>query len=339
MVKDKNASFSLFLSVWNQLQNFRTPDVHFMIAEWLESSWINGDRRLLLMAFRACGKSTLIGLFVAWVLYRDANYRILVLSAESALASKMAGNVRRIIEKHPLTEDMKPRIPEQWSGDRFTVHRDRESRDPSVVARGVTSNITGARADMIICDDVEVPNTCGSADKRVSLRERLSEINFILVPDGTVLYVGTPHSYFSIYAEVPRQEIGEDICFLNGYSRLKIPILNKVGESTWPERFSVEDIDEQRMKAGPNMFQSQMMLEPMNILDGRLRPDLLTFYDDEIVYSEAHQKPVIMIGDVEMVSASAWWDPSFGGERNDKSVVGIVFLMKRVVNIYMMFRI
>ncbi|MGB1077814.1 MAG: phage terminase large subunit, partial [Bdellovibrionales bacterium] len=256
--------------------------MHFRICEWLEDAFVHGDRRLLLMAFRACGKSTLVGLFVAWVLYQDPNKRILILSAEGALASKMVNNIRKIIEKHPLTRILKPRVPEQWSGDRFTVCRDRESRDPSVVARGITANITGARADMIVCDDVEVPNTCGNVERRANLRERLEETNFILVPDGTLLYVGTPHTYYSIYADCPRPEIGEERVFLDGYKRLKIPILDSHGRSAWAERFSEEDIEAQRVKSGPNKFQSQMMLDPVNILDGRLNPDLLNFYDDDI---------------------------------------------------------
>jgi hypothetical protein len=32
------------------------------------------------------------------------------------------------------------------------------------------------RADVIICDDVEVPNTCDTPGKRLDLRQRLSEI-------------------------------------------------------------------------------------------------------------------------------------------------------------------
>ncbi len=321
----KHASFSVFVSVWNQIQGYKTPRVHFQIAEWLEEAWVSGDRHLLLMAFRACGKSTLVALFVAWVLYRDPNMRILILSAESDLASKMVGNIRRILERHPLTQGLKPRVPTQWSGDRLTIERTRDSRDPSVLARGVTSNITGSRADLIICDDVEVPNTCDSADKRENLRLRLNETPFILVPNGTMLYVGTPHSYFSLYADKPREEIGEERVFLEGYTRLKIPVLTDEGESVWPERFSLDEIADQRLKAGPNKFQSQMMLEPINILDGHLDPTLLQFYHDDLVYSEAQTRPVLHIGTTQMVSASAWWDPAFGGKGGDNSVVAIVF--------------
>ncbi|MBR5575034.1 MAG: hypothetical protein IKV93_00635 [Alphaproteobacteria bacterium] len=55
------------------------------------------------------------------------------------------------------------------------------------------------RADLIICDDVEVPNTCNTPQKRENLRERLRELDFILSPTGTMIYIGTPHTLDSIY--------------------------------------------------------------------------------------------------------------------------------------------
>ena len=85
-----------------------------------------------------------------------------------------------------------PRKADQWSNDRFTIKRNKELRDPSVLAAGVSSNITGNRADIIICDDVEVPGTCDSAEKREGLRERLAENEYILTPGGMQLYIGTP---------------------------------------------------------------------------------------------------------------------------------------------------
>ena len=88
-----------------------------------------------------------------------------------------------------------------------------------MLARGIGANITGSRADIVICDDVEVPNNAGTHHKRLELRERLREVGFVLVPDGTQLFIGTPHSYYSIYADEARPELGEDAPFLAGYTR------------------------------------------------------------------------------------------------------------------------
>lgn len=320
--KDK-IEFKLFLSVWNQMQGQRTPNIHFRIAGWLERSWVNGDTHLLLQAFRSCGKSTIVGLFAAWLLYRAPETRILVLAAESTLARKMVRNVKRIIERHPLTEDLKPDRADQWGSDRFTIRRGRELRDPSMMAKGITSNITGARADVIICDDVEVPKTCDTVQKRQDLRERLEETAYILMPGGTQLYVGTPHSWYTIYAEEARQEIGEEEPFLAECKRLKVPLLNTQGQSVWPERFTKTDIAMMRRTSGPNKFKSQMMLEPVNIAEGYLDPNNIVFYDGALCKSD--ELKGLYLNGQRLVSCAAWWDPSFGKKGGDHSVLAIVY--------------
>lgn len=317
--------FQLFLSLWNMIQNQATPIHHFRIANWLENSHRNGSRNLLLTAFRASGKSTMVALYAAWQLMMRPDLRILVLAADLSLSTKMVRNIKRVIEKHPLTKALKPERLDQWANDRFTVVREKELRDPSVLAKSITTNITGSRADFIICDDVEVPQTCETAEKRKQLREALDELSFILTPGGTLLYVGTPHSWYTIYADEPRKEIGEEQPYLKGFQRLKIPVLNKSGQSAWPERFPEKEIDQMKRRSGPNKFLSQMMLEPVNIMEGRLDPSLLQIYDEEIDYLEANTQAVLSIGDKKMASCSAWWDPSFGSAQGDASVLAIVY--------------
>lgn len=246
-------SFALFLKLWNEEQKYTTPSIHYNIVEWLETSWNTGQKRLVLLAFRACGKSTLVGLYSAWLLWQDPDLRILVLAADSSLACKMVRSIKKIIEKHPLTTHLKPTKTDQWAADRFTINRQRELRDPSVLAAGVTMNITGSRADVIIYDDVEVPNTSDSPDKRENLRDRLRESNFILSPNGLQLYIGTPHSYFSIYAKTPRAEIGEEEIFLNNFNRYELPILDAENNSVWPEHYTNKDIELLRLQSGPKI--------------------------------------------------------------------------------------
>ena len=235
----------------------------------------------------------------------------------------MVRNVKRIIERHPLTKGLKPDNPAQWAEDRFTVRRAKVSRDPSMQAKGVSSNITGSHADVVICDDVEVPNTSDSAEKREDLRERLREIAYVLTAGGTQLYVGTPHDYYSIYADCPREEIGEELSFLNGFERLALPLLNEEEECLWPEKYSPEDIEKIKIETGPNKFESQMMLRETNIMDGRLDADLLRYYEDDLAHCVLTNK--YFIGSAEIVTSSAWWDPAFGKKSGDSSVLAVVF--------------
>ncbi len=321
-----DCTFSQFVWLWNKLQGRDTPDVHIRITKWLGRAWKGHEHRLLLMAFRDCGKSTVVGLHCAWLLMQRPDIRILVLAAEQELARKMVRNVKAIIEKHPLTRPLVPRKPEQWSADAFTVRRTLELRDPSLLARGIGANITGSRADYIICDDVEVPNTCNTALKRAELRARLAECRFILVPGGTHLFVGTPHSFFSIYADVPRKELGETETFLEGFRRLTVPILNPDGSSAWPERFTPAEIKDIKKRTGVARFTSQMMLQPVDLREMRLDPARLIRYAEDIELDRVQGRSRRRLAGRELGAPRVWWDPAYGRpDKGDSSVIALVY--------------
>lgn len=292
----RKISFDLFLSVWNIEQSLATPCVHLMIGRWLARMMRSAKKRLLLMAFRGIGKSTLTGLFCAWLLLNDPELRILIVAADEELAEQMLRHVRHILETHPLTKDLRPVKKTLWSSDRLQVKRQSVSRDPSLRAAGITSNITGTRADVIICDDVEVPKTCDTHTKREQLRQRLNELDFILTPEGMIMYIGTPHNEDSLY---------KTDGFLATYDRLEVPLQDTV----WPQRFSPKTIEALRLSVGARVFGSQMLLRNMSIKEARLDPAHIVFYDDI--------QP--------KTTARCLWDPAFGHAGGDQSVIALVY--------------
>jgi len=320
------ASFAEFVWIWDQMLGLGLPRHHRRMADWLENCWQSGKREMLLMAFRNSGKSTLVGLFCAWLLYRDANLRILVLAADLDLAKKMVRNVKRVIERHPLMAGHVPERLIDWGSERFTVARRGVLRDPSMQAVGIGGNITGSRADIVICDDVEVPKNSDSAHKRAELREKLSEISYVLSPGGAQLYVGTPHSYYSIYADEVRPETGEVAPFLNDFSRFVLPIVNRHGSSNWPERFDEKAIEAIRARTPAHKFQSQMMLEMIAPVAGPFDPARLHHYDAETDIEYGNGRMRLSIAGRTMVASACHFDPSFGGLRGDGAVVACVYI-------------
>jgi hypothetical protein len=291
----RKISFELFIGIWNSFQNMTTPDVHKNIAAWLAQQTRNLQKRLLLMAFRGCGKSTLVGLLCAWLLCHDPELRILIVAADEALAENMLRHIRHIIETHPLARALLPKKRNLWSSDRMLVERRTVSRDPSIRATGLHSNMTGSRADVIICDDVEVPNTSDTMLKREKLRYALSELDFILVPGGMILYIGTPHAEDSLYKKDG---------FLSSYKRLEIPL----DETVWPERFDATTIEQIKTAVGPRIFASQMQLIPTALKDAVLGTEDIAIYNHEIKKSASH----------------CYWDPAFGHANGDSSVIAYV---------------
>jgi len=319
MTPKPKSDFIEFVWVWNETQGMGTPAHHRRIARWFDARVAAGDHRLLLMAFRGSGKSTLVGLFCAWWLHRNPEARILVLAADQALAGKMVSQVRRIIERHPLCQHLLPDGEDAWASDRFTVARRGVLRDPSMLAQGLGGNITGARAEMIICDDVEVAGNCDTQAKREDMRERLAECEFVLVPGGTQVFVGTPHTTQSIYriADEP---------LLAGYHRLAMPLLDSQGRSAWPERFPALGIEALRLRVGPLHFARQMQLRAVRDAHLRLDPALIIHYRAEPDYREANGLAQLHLMGRRMVSGSGFWDPAFGRpDGGDGSVLAAAF--------------
>ncbi len=342
--------FYNYLLGWNYRRGQSTPTHHLDIADWLDRMWRGQRRRLLLMAFRGAGKSTVLGLFCAWLLTIRPDLRILALSADEALARRMLRSARKAIERHPESARLLPARPDQWSAERFTVAGSPHGRDASMLAAGLDGNVTGARADVVVCDDVEVPKTCATPALRDKLRERLGELEFVLTPDGMQLYAGTPHAWDSIYGPGRPEGAGggkaesgpgggggagggpgggggaEGGGFLAGYERFELPVMDESGAPAWPERYGGRHIRRLRKRSGPARFASQMMLRPADPEETRLDIRLIRPYEADLDLRTANGEQTLFLDGRRMFRASCWWDPAYGGERRRAaSAVACVF--------------
>lgn len=169
--------------------------LHVRICVWLETCT---DPERVLMVFRGAAKSTIYAVYKAWKLYRNRHHRSLVWSADGPTAGMLTADTLNVLRNHPLTQGMLPSTPgKKW----FWVIGARDARNPSMRAVGVKTNATGARADAVDFDDVEVPGNIETPEARQMLRQRISEATHIAVPGSQKTYIGTPHAHDSIYPE------------------------------------------------------------------------------------------------------------------------------------------
>jgi hypothetical protein len=87
----------------------------------------------------------------------------------------------------------------------FDVGPAKADKSPSVKAVGITGQLTGSRADVVISDDVEVPKNSETETMREKLENKTKEYAAILKPDGEIIYLGTPQSEQSIYRQLPEK--------------------------------------------------------------------------------------------------------------------------------------
>ncbi|MET5442949.1 phage terminase large subunit [Klebsiella aerogenes] len=188
-------SFLAFFLMWAERMNWDVPDCHYKACHWLE----HRGNLAVLRCFRGFGKSTILGVYNAWRYYCDRQYRILHQSESDTTARKTSRDTQNVLRNHPLTKGMLPDgigTIEQW-----WVNGALDMRNASMFAKGILSNVTGARANECQNDDVEVPGNIQTPEAREKLRYRLSEQTHILIPGGRKLFIGTPHTHDSLYDE------------------------------------------------------------------------------------------------------------------------------------------
>jgi hypothetical protein len=160
-----------------------------------------GGRRDILMGFRGVAKSYISAAFTIWRLYKDpVNEKILVTSASGTKAKEFVSQVKSIISTMPLLAKLRPKPGQRDQADRFDVPGASISQSPSVKAAGITGQITGSRATLIIADDIEIPENSKTEDSRNGLLRITNEFDAIILPGNyDIIFLGTPQTEESIY--------------------------------------------------------------------------------------------------------------------------------------------
>src|SRR5215217_7357612 len=259
----------LFL-VWAHLNLPPPTDAQYDIAQYLQK----GPRRSVIEAFRGVGKSWITSAFVCWLLLNNPQLNIMVVSAAKDRADSFSTFTKRLIAEMPILAHLQPRKGQRDSNIAFDVGPARASQSPSVKSVGITGQLTGSRADVIIADDVESLNNAMTVTMRDMLSERIKEFDAVLKPNGRVIYLGTPQTEMSIYNRLP--ERGYEIRIwparvpenvekyagrLSPYIARMIDNGAKAGAPTDPKRFNDLDLMEREASYGRSGFALQFMLD------------------------------------------------------------------------------
>ena len=298
--------FSIFLSiVWQHLGLPSPTPIQKNIARYLQ----NCPRRTVIEAFRGVGKSWITSVYCCWLLLRNPQLKILVVSASQPRADDFSTFTLRLISEFPLLRHLTPTEEQRQAKVAFDVSLAGIAHAPSVRSRGILGQITGSRADYIIADDIEIPNNSETQPMRDKISERVKEFESILKPEGYITFLGTPQCENSIYnvlsdrnyckkiwpAQYPvKNKEGYYQEFLAEYllknmeeePSLTIPQFNVYGEATDPDRFDLQDLQERYMSYGQSGYALQFMLDT-RLSDERRYPlklsDLIVYdCDDEL---------------------------------------------------------
>jgi hypothetical protein len=194
--------FTPFLQDMMTELGFGTTEIQSEIGQFLE----HGPEYLMVQAQRGQAKTTITAIFAVWCLIHNPKWRVLIVSAGSTQATEISTLIVKLILSVDILESMRP---DRNNGDRtsveaFDLHYSLKGVDksPSVACVGITSNLQGKRADLLIADDVESLKNSQTAVMRAQLLNITRDFSSIC-SDGRIIYLGTPQSIESIYNTLP----------------------------------------------------------------------------------------------------------------------------------------
>ncbi|WWT42887.1 terminase large subunit [Escherichia phage 216Ecol046PP] len=247
------------------------------------------NRRFILQAFRGIGKSFITCAFVVWKLWNNPDLKFMIVSASKERADANSIFIKRIIDLMPQLRELKPKQGQRDAVISFDVGPAKPDHSPSVKSVGITGQLTGSRADILIADDVEVPNNSATQAARDRLSELVKEFDAILKPGGTIIYLGTPQNEMTLYRELEGRgytttiwpaRYPRDRKDWQSYGDRLAPMLQEELEED-PEsfywrptdevRFDDTDLKERELSYGKAGFALQFMLNP-NLSDAEKYP-------------------------------------------------------------------
>jgi hypothetical protein len=312
--QDPLSDFRKFLFVCWQHLNLPVPTpVQYDIAKHIQ----DGEKRIIVQAFRGVGKSWITSAYAVWLLYMNPQLNILVVSASKSRADDFTTFTLRLINEMPILQHLIPRTDQRQSKISFDVAPANASHAPSVKSVGISGQLAGSRADVLIADDIEVPNNSMTQGMRDKLSEAVKEFDAILKPDGRIIYLGTPQNQESLYNKLPDRgykvriwparypnedqlvSLGDKLAPRVARELKDDPEL--LGKSTDSDRFDDFDLAEREASYGRSGFALQFMLDT-RLSDAERYPlkvsDLVVM---DIPTEEAPEKVVWASGDQYVV--------------------------------------
>ena len=267
--------FKLFLTaLWEQLDLPPPTRAQFAIADYLQ----HGPKRLQIQAFRGVGKSWITGAFVLWTLFKDPERKIMIISASKERADNMSIFLQKLIIETPWLQHLQPKSDEaRWSRISFDVQCS-PHQAPSVKSVGITGQLTGSRADLMVLDDIEVPGNSMTELMREKLLQLCTEAESILTPknDSRICYLGTPQTVFTVYRKLAERNYRPFVWpsryprkdKLTKYEGLLAPQIQEdldQGAEEWdvtdPDRFANDDLLEREAAMGRSNYMLQFQLD------------------------------------------------------------------------------
>jgi hypothetical protein len=236
-------------------------EVHREIFRWMQDYNLFGQgddfsANKLIMLPRAHLKSHMVAVWCAWIIMKHPEVTMLYVSATAELAETQLYAIQNILDskrfKRFFPEYIHPQegLREKWSVKKMTIDHPFRSeqgiRDATIATAGLTTNTTGWHADVILADDLVVPENAYTEDGRESVSKKASQFTSIRNAGGFTMACGTRYHPNDVYATWKNQvypvynDLGEQVDVLPVWD-IKEYAVEVDGLFIWPRVIRSED--------------------------------------------------------------------------------------------------
>lgn len=296
-----------FAELMNPLRVY--GDIHKEVFKWLQSD-SSGNQLLLLP--RAHMKSHAIAVWCAWYISRHPETTILYMSATAELAEKQLYDIKNILTSKTYTRFFPDMVhPEEGKREKWAVakiavdHPQRKLegiRDWTVATAGLTTNTTGWHADIIVADDVVVPDNAYTEEGRRKVVAAMSQMTSIRNAGGFTKSCGTRYHPADIYDTWKKQtmlvydEDTQEVVDKVPVWDIKEHVVEEDGLFLWPREvrsdgkafgFNINTLS--RIKSeyeDTTQFYAQYYNNPNDPTSNRISRDSFQYYDPKHLRNE-----------------------------------------------------
>jgi phage terminase large subunit-like protein len=189
-------------------------EVHRDIYRWMMEYTLYGksdnlSNNKLIMLPRGHLKSHMVATWCAWIILRHPEVTILYISATAELAETQLFAIQNILQGNTFMkffpEYINPQqgLRERWSVKKMSIdhpsRREQAIRDATVATAGLTTNTTGWHADIVVADDLVIPENAYTEEGRDSVVKKASQFTSIRNAGGFTMACGTRYFPTDIY--------------------------------------------------------------------------------------------------------------------------------------------
>ena len=235
----------------------------------IHEQWIGlaaRHKKLILFGAPKAGKSEIVtvGRLIC-KLGANPNRRIAIVTADRALALKMVGAIKTLIERSEMVRTIWPHLKpgRKWTDTELYVDG-AAGRDPTVRAASTETNLTGSRVDDLVLDDVLTHENTRTESERDKAWAWFHSSGILGRTDESTDIVVMNNCYHP-------EDLAHRLEKEEGWPTYRFPVIDENGTPTCGDLWTASAIEAQRKILGPLEFARQMMCKPYDEKTQRFR--------------------------------------------------------------------